>query len=60
MKNLNKKEKNEFIDFIKENFGETNTYNEKGYPLYFDEKGNMRKYDLDEGYGVFKKSKVTL
>ena len=55
MKVLNKKEKKEFIDFIKSNFGETHTYDQDHYPLYFDDIGDMLHYNLDEGYEVFLK-----
>jgi hypothetical protein len=54
MKNLNKTEKKEFVKFIKSNFGDTNVYSEQGYPLYFDKEGNMKRYDLNEDYKIFK------
>ena len=54
MKKLNKKEKEEFINFIKEEFGETNTYDQNNYPLYFDKEGKMLIYDLEEGYNIYK------
>jgi len=57
MKKISSKEKKEFIKFIKDQFGETIVYSHDGYPLYFDEDGKMKQYDLDEGYEVFLKSK---
>ena len=57
MKKLKSKEKKEFVEFIKKQFGETIVYSHDGYPLYFDDKGNMRSYDLEEGYNIFKSEK---
>jgi len=56
MKKLKSKEKHEFIKFIKEQFGETIVYDQEGYPLYFDGKGLMKPYDLNDGYKLFKQN----
>jgi hypothetical protein len=50
------RKKKDFIRFIKDQFGETIAYDQERYPLYFDEDGNMKRYDLEEGYIMFKKS----
>jgi len=57
MKKLKSKEKKEFVKFIKEQFGETIVYSQEGYPLYFDNNGNMQQYNLEEEYEIFKNEK---